>query len=660
MRYRRIAYLKTHFFCFMAVQTVLRLFLMILSAGSVSWSAADAARTLGFGLLFDAAAGVWFVLPLALLMFFMPAHWLNRRPGRWAVGVLSFLMNLFTLMMAIAQYLFWQEFGTNFNFIAVDYLVYTTEVLGNIWESYNVPLILAVVIPVSAAAAVLQMVCLRRGAAPLFRRGRLLRTAGALVLMVCIPCAAVRFTNSDWRRKVSENNYNRELAGNGAYELFHSFFENELDYPSFYLSRDDSEVMEELRQALKTDNAEYLSEKGILRHVDNRNALTGRNLNLVMIVVESLSADFCGAFGGSPSWTPELDRLARQSYIFTNMYATGTRTVRGLEALSLSVPPTPGQSILRRPDCGGMNTMGQVMRSAGYKSDFLYGGYGCFDNMNAFFSSNGYSVLDRTDIPSDEIFSATVWGVADEILFTNVLKTLDRHDARGEKAFALVMTTSNHRPYTFPEGRVHAEQQTREGVCRYTDWALADFLKRASAKPWFDRTVFVIVADHQASAAGHTSLPVNRYHIPCLIYAPKLIQPGECSRLASQIDLPPTLLGMLGISYDSQFMGRDLARTSPATDRAFISTYQNLGLIRGGRLIILSPRRGSEEYRIADWQRSVYAATDSEPSLEREAVMWYQGASRLYGSGMLKYAAGKSQGAAGTVHAQAAGEKRNS
>lgn len=658
MKYRRMEYLKAQFFCYMSAQTALRLFLMVLSAGAVSWTFWDVAKTLAFGILFDAAAGVWFVLPLALLLFLIPAYWLNRRAGRWAVGTVTFMMDFFMAMMAVAQYLFWQEFNTNFNFIAVDYLVYTTEVLGNIWESYNVPLILAVVVPVCLIAAWLQMSALQRGAVPLFRRGRLLHAAGYAALAVCVPLAATCFTDSDWRMRVSENNYNRELAGNGAYELFHSFFENELDYSSFYLTRSSSDVMKELRETLKTDNARYLSDKGILRHVENRNALSGRSLNLVMIVVESLSADFCGAFGGEPSWTPQLDRLAEQSYIFTNMYATGTRTVRGLEALSLSVPPTPGQSILRRPDCGGMNTLGQAMKSAGYKCDFLYGGYGYFDNMNSFFSSNGFSVLDRTDIPSDEIFSSTVWGVADEILFTRVLRSLDGHDARGEKAFELVMTTSNHRPYTFPEGRVRAEQLTREGVCRYTDWAIADFLKRASAKPWFDRTVFVIVADHQASAAGHTSVPVSRYRIPCLIYAPKLIQPGVCSRLASQIDLPPTLLGILGISYDSQFMGYDMAHTDPASDRAFISTYQNLGLIRGDRLIVLSPRRGVEEYHIDDWKRSIYTPTDSDPSLEREAVMWYQGACGLYGSGMLKYAAGTAARTAGR-QAQAAEVKKN-
>ena len=465
----KLKYLKVQGLCFMGAQTALRLFLMILAADSLSWRWDDLAKTLGLGMVFDAAAALWYVLPLAAVLLVMPSPWLSRRRGRWIVGAVTFLMNFTVGMMAAAQVLFWQEFGTTFNFIAVDYLVYTTEVLGNIWESYNVPLMLAVALPLCAAAAKLQMGHLERGAAPLSPGRRRLNGAVFAVGAVFLLRASVNFTDSRWRLKVSEVNANRELAGNGAYELFHAFFENELNYSAFYVTRPGDEVLQQLRERLKGENVSFLSEEGIVRRVDNRNALSGMKLNVVMIVVESLSADFCGAFGGEVAWTPNLDRLAARSFVFSRMYATGTRTVRGLEALALSVPPTPGQSIVRRPESGGLNTLGQVMKSAGYDCDFLYGGYGYFDNMNGFFVSNGFSAVDRMDIPSERIFSSTVWGVADEILFTRVLEALDDHDARGHKAFELVVTTSNHRPYTFPEGRVDAPQKTREGACRYTD-----------------------------------------------------------------------------------------------------------------------------------------------------------------------------------------------
>jgi phosphoglycerol transferase MdoB-like AlkP superfamily enzyme len=364
--------------------------------------------------------------------------------------------------------------------------------------------------------------------------------------------------------------------------------------------------------------------------------LTGRRPNIVVITVESLSSDYLGAFGSQKSLTPKLDQLAKESFIFTNMLATGTRTVRGLEALSLAVPPTPGQSILRRPDSDHMVTLGSVLDKDGYKSDFMYGGYGYFDNMNDFFESNGYTIKDRMSIPKDEIFNETIWGVADEILFSQVLKSMDEHYANQEPTFEMVMTATNHRPWKFPEDRVSEPQGSRAGGVAYTDWAIADFIQRASQKPWFDNTVFVIVADHQAGVAGRTTLPVNRYRIPCIVYGPKLIQPGINNRLISQMDLAPTLLGMLGISYDAPFMGCDINKVPIGQERAFISTYQNLGYIKGDTLVMLGPRKDVTQYQIKDWMKSEYVQQTPDPTLTDEAITWYQSAYELYRAGLLK------------------------
>lgn len=358
MTCKRVRYLRCQFFCYMTLQTVLRLVLLLCSWGDVSAAPLDLTRTLGLGLIYDMATGFCYMLPLTTLLFLLPAHWLNRRKGRCPVAAMTFLMNVFALMTATAQFLFWQEFHTNFNFIAVDYLIYTTEVLGNVWQSYNMSMILSMILLAAAVLTLLQMRHLRRGIAPLFSRRRPMRAPAFLLAAVLLPVLGCTLTDSRWRSSVSENNYNVELAGNGLYELMHSFFANELDYPSFYLTDDNGTVMKNLRVALKAPNSAYISDNGIARRVENQGPLTGKRPNVVMIVVESLSATFCGAFGADESWTPCLDALAAKSFIFTNMYATGTRTVRGLEALSLSVPPTPGQSILRRPDCAGLGSMG--------------------------------------------------------------------------------------------------------------------------------------------------------------------------------------------------------------------------------------------------------------------------------------------------------------
>ena len=613
-----------------AVQTLTRLAMLGSSAGVASLGLIDLGKVFGLGFVYDVGAGFFFLF-LPVLYLLVPQHFLSVRVHRWGLAALTLFLHVFMIFCAVSLYLYWQEFHTNFNFIAVDYLVYTQEMLQQIVQSFPLEIILPAIFAVAAAMTWGQSRWLPTSFPWSWRR------ALALVcVLFVLPAAVVRGTTSDWRTHLTENRYNNELAGNGPYEFVHAFFANELDYQTFYQTADSTAARDRLRQMLAAPNVTFADDETTLRDVHNENALTGKKPNVVILTVESLSASFCGAFGAEDSLTPYLDDLTKDSFTFYNMYATGTRTVRGLEAITLAVPPTPGQSILRRPDNEDLSSLGEAFRQNGYARDFLYGGYGYFDNMNAFFESNGYTIKDRTSIPSDEVIQETVWGVADETLFTQVLRSLDEHAASGEPAFEMVMTTSNHRPFTFPEGRVDGEQGTREGAVLYTDWAIHDFLERAKAKPWFENTVFVIVADHQAGVAGKSALPVDKYRIPCLVYAPGLVGPGSTDRLVSQMDLGPTLLGMLGLSYRTSWLGRDAFQTPEKDDRAFISTYQSLGLVKGDDLVVLTPDKAVAASRIDDWETSDYTKEDVPTNLGKEAISWYQEASDLFKSGLLK------------------------
>jgi len=214
------------------------------------------------------------------------------------------------------------------------------------------------------------------------------------------------------------------------------------------------------------------------------------------------------AFVGNCWLTPNLSGLVKDSRSFHNLYATGLRTVRGLEAITLSLPPTPGRAVPIRTRNKGMMSLGSVLNEQGYKSVYLYGGYSFFDNMEDFFSGNGYEVFDRTDIDDKDIHHETIWGVADEDLFTLSLDTIDQLSQNNDPFFAHIMTTSNHRPYTYPEGRIDIPSKTnREGAVKYTDWAIGDFLARAKTKPWFEKTVFVLVSDHTPRGRGRSDWP---------------------------------------------------------------------------------------------------------------------------------------------------------
>jgi phosphoglycerol transferase MdoB-like AlkP superfamily enzyme len=277
------------------------------------------------------------------------------RGNRYILSVFYFLLVFILALSASSEWFFWQEFNTRFNFIAVDYLVYTTEVLGNIQQSYPVGLIVTGLLVFSLAATVYLHQRTNRGAVGV----RDLNFKGRSVWMFSyIGLAIIVFFAVENRyHRFSANNYVNELAGNGMYELFSAYRHNELDYEQFYKTIPARESFEIVRNRLAAPGVTFLSSdpNDITRRISSTDP--ERRLNVVLISVESLSANFLASFGNNDHLTPNLDSIASQSLLFTNCYATGTRTVRGLEALSLSIPPTPRQSIVRRPNNENLFTL---------------------------------------------------------------------------------------------------------------------------------------------------------------------------------------------------------------------------------------------------------------------------------------------------------------
>lgn len=564
-----------------------------------------------------------FVIYLAL--FFLPYPFRVR----WRTGVLyaaSLLVVFLLLLNAVSEWFFWQEFSTRYNFIAVDYLVYTTEVLGNISESYPLGWILATLVILSAGVVFLMRFAIRNSVT---RPMPFLRRTLLALIVLGVPWLLNNVVQESWRH-FSRNEYANSLAGNGMFEFAVAFRQNELDFYKFYQTIPDRTAFDLLKQQLNMPGVQFTSNDPYSIERNISYGEPARKLNVVLISVESLSADFMKAFGNERNITPCLDSLAKQSLFFTNLYSSGTRTVRGLEALSLSIPPTPGQSIVKRPDNHSLFSLGSVFRSKGYITQYLYGGYSYFDNMKEFFEGNGYQVIDRSAIPANQVHYANIWGVADEDLFSMSLHVLDSNFNTGKPFFSHIMTVSNHRPYTYPEGRIDIppSRQERDGAVKYTDYAIGRFLKEAQGKKWFDSTIFVIVADHCAGSAGSVELPVTGYHIPMLVFAPNIVQPEEFDRLTAQIDVAPTILGLLRFGYRSKFFGQDALHTPDEKRRAFISTYQGLGYLRNGRLLVQSPVKTLHEY-IPDMRTGNSVPVQVNDTLAKEAIAWYQSISWL-------------------------------
>jgi phosphoglycerol transferase MdoB-like AlkP superfamily enzyme len=582
---------------------------------------------LAIGALFDLGAATFVLAPLAALLWAWPERF-GAALG-WAFPALLLPLAGVLAFVGAAEFVFWNEFASRFNFIAVDYLVYTNEVIGNIRESYDLPVLLGAV----AAVALVVWVPAARTAR------RALGTGGAggsraLAGLAWLAAPALAYGALDARYlEFSSNAQLNELAGDGYFAFCHAFWQNAIDYDRFYRTLPRERAAAELAAALGEARGAGPPERPFEREI--RAHAPEQRLDVVLVSIESLSAEFLGAFGNPRGLTPNLDRLAREGLLFTHVYATGTRTVRGLEALTLSIPPTPGHSIVKRPDCGNLFTLGHVFAGKGYEPIFLYGGYGYFDNMNAFFGGNGYTVIDRQALGSGEIHYENIWGVADEDLFTLTLRELDRRHAAGQRFFAHVMTTSNHRPFTYPEGRIDIPSKSgRDGGVKYTDWAIGHFMEEAQKRPWFADTVFVFVADHTHRGRGRQDLPVENYHIPFVVYAPRHFAPARVDAVASQIDVGPTLLGLLGFGYHSKFFGQDVLDDGPPHARALLANYQTVGLYQDGAVVELKPNR---RWRIVDAASGEDRPLDAlGEHLLAEAIAYYQMASEAYLSGALK------------------------
>lgn len=548
------------------------------------------------------------------LRFFIP-----RIRDAWRKASIYFTWMLYVFLMlnvAVGEFFFWQEFGVRYNFIAVDYLVYTHEVIGNIMESYAIVPLTAIIAVLTAGIIVWETRhrSLRINA---LYTPKLLLVHLAIYAVLCLGAWGMcRLTYG----LQGSNQYVTQLEQNGAYDFVRAFQSNKLEYDKFYALLPEQECIGQYRQLAGLDaqgNKVVGDSTGTTRP------------NIVLITVESLSADYLTRYGNKQGITPYLDQLMAKSLVFDSLFANGNRTVRGLEALSLCLPPSAGESIVKRQENKmGNLSVGSVLKKMGYRAQFLYGGDSYFDNMGDFFSHNGYEIVDRKSIQPRDITFSNVWGVCDEDIFHKSLQVFD-DDARGGKPFfAQIMTTSNHRPFTYPAGKIafEGDPHCREAAVKYTDYAIGSFIREASRKPWFKNTVFVVIADHCASSAGKTSLPLHRYHIPCIVYAPELIKPGQVGTLCSQIDVVPTLLSRLGMRCQVGFTGQDVF--SPHyKPRAFVATYQDLGYISNGKLTVLSPVGRIAQYSIKPLPDGTFeqkTVTEYDMKAVKEAQAYYQ------------------------------------
>ncbi len=651
----------------------------------VQTSLAGAAAVLAGGLLRDVlvvlTAGA---LPAALLLLVRPPL-LNGRWGRWILATLVLGGGAFATAI---EWFFFDEFSSRFNHIALDYVLYPHEVLTNIWQSYNVPLFVGIALIIGG---VLALPHLRPVPASLPVPGRRRLAHAALACLIgglALGVLALLPESGAADRRV------REIAANGLQQLAIAARTSHLDYSAFYATTDQAAAV------AAVEGAHGPTTDAFPQRTFTPVGAPGRDRpDVIVVLEESLGAEFIGRLGGNATLSPGFDRWADKGLLLTNLYATGNRTVRGMEGVLCSMVPLPGDAIVKRDRTDGCASLAGVLGKAGYRTEFLYGGAATFDNLGPFATATGYGqVLDDGVLGTSGAFPSdafrTAWGVADGHLFDLLLARQRQARSDREPVFLTALTVSNHKPFLLPPGHgtdgrpwdlrrvgryagltagvlalgallivfgrrtiglplaigipviglivvgVVAYQKmkpsgTRDGAVAYALDSVADWLDTAEREGLLADTVVLVVGDHGARVYGAAEMPLASYRVPALFLTPETAWRGRTiDRLASQVDLAPTLLSLAGIRYRAPFFGDNLLQRPQGPGRAFLQHNRNIAAMDDERMVVLGLQRSVTRYR-----RSGSGGGDLVPSgsddpgfaaLERLTTGTFQMADILY------------------------------
>jgi phosphoglycerol transferase MdoB-like AlkP superfamily enzyme len=263
-----------------------------------------------------------------------------------------------------------------------------------------------------------------------------------------------------------------------------------------------------------------------------------------------------------------------------------------------------------------------------------------FDSMKSYAMNNGWDRFLEHNPPFHDDFTnanfATVWGVCDEEVYDRAIDEFRDLNKKGKPFLGTIMSVSNHKPYTYPRGRIpdDPEPQRREKAVKYSDWCLGQFFTKAKKEPFWTNTVFVVVADHGARVYGSQSIPIFSYEIPFVILGPAVVKaPARFGQLGCSLDVAPTVLGLIGRPYDTMFFGRDLLKEPKGEGRVFINHNRDIGVMEHERLVVLGIQQTVEYYsgdpKVANMQ-PLPNTKKSDLEIETNAVAVYQVADDLY------------------------------
>ncbi|GAA0792763.1 MULTISPECIES: LTA synthase family protein [Pseudomonadati] len=529
---------------------------------------------------------------------------------------------------------FIQEYGLRPNRLYVEYLIYPKEVLSMLWAGRKLELLLALVVSMATLYGGWRL------SGYLTRNVRFPRWYWRPVFAVIVICITILGARSALGHRplnpslvaFSDDPLVNSLLLNSSYSLTFAIKQmgNEQDASKVYGKLEQQKIIDIIRQQSGRSPEEFTSSE-FPSLTYNQASYQGKPKNLVIILQESLGARFVGSLGGLPL-TPSIDELSAQGWFFENLYATGTRSVRGIEAITTGFTPTPARAVVKLGKSQtNFFTIAELLKRQGYSTQFIYGGESHFDNMRSFFLGNGFSqIIDQNDY-KDPAFVAS-WGVSDEDLLFRAHDEFTEMHKQGKPFFSLVFSSSNHDPYEFPDNRIELYEQpqyTMHNAVKYADYAVGEFFKKAQNADYWNDTLFLVVADHDSRVGGASLVPISRFRIPGLILGGG-VEAKRDPRVVSQIDMAPTLLSMIGISGSYPMLGRDLTQQSPGWQgRALMQYDKNFALLEGKDVTILQPEQAAKSF-VYDFSNETLTSRELDTQQAEKALGWALWGSAAY------------------------------
>ncbi|SJN59841.1 Lipoteichoic acid synthase 1 [Vibrio ruber DSM 16370] len=569
------------------------------------------------------------ILPALLSALFSGDHLLGRC---WHVILRLWLTAGLWLVvyMEVATVPFIQEYDLRPNRLFVEYLIYPKEVFGMLWSGYKLELLIGLV------TSVVTIFIGWRWSKNLVTGLSFPRWYWRPVIAVGVVALGVMGARSSFEHRpmnpamvaFSSDPLMNDFALNSSYSVIFAAKQMgaEASAFQFYPKMAKEKIIAEVKASMNVDPQDFVpgDKPTLARH---QAQYQGKPKNIVILLLESHGAQFVSHLGGINA-SPNIDRLIDEGWAFTRMYATGTRSVRGIEAVTTGFTPTPARAVVKLGKSQtNFFTIADLLKTQGYHTQFIYGGESHFDNMKSFFLGNGF--VDIQDFPTFQApeFVGS-WGASDTDLYKKADEQFTRLDAQGEPFFSLVFSSSNHTPYEFPDSPFELYNQpknTQENAVKYADYALGQFVKQAKQSAYWNDTIFVVVADHDARTSGNLPVPIGHFKIPAIIFGGG-IEHRLDDRLASQIDLPPTLLSLAGISSVNPMVGNDMTKTVPVDkQRALMQRDKNFGwMTADNQVVVIRPEQGITTYRYDPQHDTLTDHPVAEPIVDRAHAyaMW--------------------------------------